>query len=71
MSDETERRMEHMVANLGPRKAVDMIARAIRHIDVSRTARKYGDLRSAEGALTAARDLLLGVLGIPTEEASP
>jgi hypothetical protein len=48
-----------------------MIARAISHIDVSRTARKYGDLGSAEGALTAARDLLLGVLGISTEEDPP
>ena len=66
--DETKRRVDHLVAELGPYKAVDMIDRAISHIDVSRTARKYGDLGSAEGALTAARKLLLEVLGIPSEE---
>lgn len=62
--DETTRRMEHLFATLGPRMAVDMIARAISHLDVSRTARQHGDLGSAEAALDAARKLLVEVLGI-------
>ena len=69
--NEPERRMEHVVANPGPRKAVNMIARAISPGDVNRTARKYGDLGFAEGALTATKDLLLGVLGIQPGEAPP
>jgi hypothetical protein len=68
MSEENQRRATYMVAELGPVKAVDMIAKAISHIDVSRTARQYGDLGSAEGALSMAREILLGVLGISPDE---
>ena len=64
MSDETERRAQYLVAEIGPHAAVDKITKAISHIDVSRIARKHGDLGSAENALSCARSLLIEVLGI-------
>jgi hypothetical protein len=67
ISETNRERAAYLVEKLGAGEAVDMIARAISHLAVSRTARKYGDLGSAEGALDAARDLLIKVLGIETE----
>ena len=63
---EVERRLLH-ISRLGPDKIQDAVSQAIAHLDVSRTARKHGDNGSAEGALTTARELLLGVLGIEPE----
>lgn len=61
---ERQRRMGHMVVEIGPRESVDRIAKSISHIDVSRIARAHGDIGSAESALDCAREILAQVLGI-------
>jgi hypothetical protein len=68
VSEETKKRAAHLVCELGPYKAVDMISHAISHLDVSRTARQHGDIGSAEGALACVRELLLDVLGIDRKQ---
>lgn len=62
-SIEFEKRVNHIIT-IGSNVVVNKITRAISHIDTSRTARKVGDIGSAESALSNARVLLIEILGI-------
>jgi len=59
-----EERRANFLGCQKPEYLAERIAKAISHLDVSKTARHFGDVGSAEGAHQAARDILLSLLGI-------